>query len=120
MAHYQLGWLLAKTDNHELALFEYQCAIDLKSNYLDACYQHGIVQQILGDLTGAYADFSCCLDIDPKYAPAYYQRGKINIQLGDRAGAIADYHQAAKLYLDRGDSKTYQQILQTIDRIPVI
>jgi tetratricopeptide (TPR) repeat protein len=120
LAHYQLGWLLAKTDNHELALFEYQCAIDLKANYLDAYYQHGISQQILGDRSGAYASFSSCLDIDPKYAPAYYQRGKINIQLGDRAGAIADYHQAAKLYLDRGDSKTYQQILQTIDRIPVI
>jgi tetratricopeptide (TPR) repeat protein len=118
LAHYQLGWVLAKTDNHELALFEYQCAIDLKSDCLDAYYQHGISQQILGDLSGAYANFSSCLDLDAKYAPAYYQRGKINVRLGDRAGAIADYHQAAKLYLERGDSKTYQQILQTIDRLP--
>jgi tetratricopeptide (TPR) repeat protein len=117
LAHYQLGWLLAKTDNHELAIFEYQCAIDLKANYIDAHYQHGISLQILGDLTGATTDFSACLDINSQYAPAYYQRGKIYTQLGDYTGAIADYHRAAKLYLDRGDSKTYQQILATIDRL---
>ena len=69
------------------------------------------------NLAAAIADFSASIDIDPNYAPAYFQRGKVYERLGDRTGAISNYHQAAKLYLDRGDSKTYQQLLQILDRL---
>ncbi len=120
LAYYQRGAILASVGEHELALVDYQQAIDLQPTYLNAYYQRGISRQILGDLTGAVADFSYSLTLDLNYAPAYYQRGKVNLQLGDRAGAIADYHKAANLYLDRGDSKTYQQILQMLDRISVL
>ncbi len=114
-AYYQRGWLLSKTGQHQLAVGQYQQAIDLNPGYLEAYYQHGVSLQILGDRSGALADFSQILDLDSTYAPAYYQRGKVHAHIGDLAGAIADYHQAATLYLDAGDSKTYQQILQTID-----
>ncbi len=119
LAYYQRGTILASVGQHQLALNDYQQAIDLQPTYLNAYYQRGISRQSLGDLTGAVADFSYGLTLDPNYAPAYYQRGKVNLQLGDRSGAIADYHKAANLYLDRGDSKTYQQILQILDRISV-
>jgi tetratricopeptide (TPR) repeat protein len=117
LAYYQRGTILASVGEHQLALDNYQQAIDLQPTYLNAYYQRGISRQNLGNLAGAVADFSHSLTLDPQYAPAYYQRGKVNLQLGDRAGAIADYHKAANLYLDRGDSKTYQQILQILDRI---
>ncbi len=120
LAYYQRGWLLASVGEHEFALGEYQQAIDLQPTYLNAYYQRGISRQMLGDLSGAVADFGYSLNLDSSYAPAYYQRGKVNIQIGDRAGAIADYHKAANLYLDRGDSKTYQQILQMLDRLSVL
>ncbi len=117
LAYYQRGWILASVGEHEYALGEYQQAIELQPTYLNAYYQRGISRQILGDFAGARADFGESLNLDPNYAPAYYQRGKLNLQLGDRAGAIADYHKAANLYLDRGDSKSYQQILQLLDRV---
>jgi tetratricopeptide (TPR) repeat protein len=119
LAYYQRGVILASVGEYEFALTDYQQAIYLQPSYLNAYYQRGIVRQIVGDLAGAATDFSYSMTIDPNYAPAYYQRGKVNLQLGDRAGAIADYHKAANLYLDRGESKTYQQILQTLDRISV-
>lgn len=119
LAYYQRGQILASVGKHESALTEYQQAIDLQPTYLNAYYQRGISRQILGDLSSAAADFSASLNLDPHYAPAYYRRGKVNWRLGDRAGAIADYHQAANLYLDRGDSKTYQQIVQMLDRLSV-
>jgi tetratricopeptide (TPR) repeat protein len=117
VAYYQRGWLLSTNNEHRYAIVDYQRAIELKPDYLDAYYQRGYSYQSLGNLSAALADFSHSIEIDRNYAPAYYQRGKIYTQLGDRSGAIADYHKAANLYLDRGDSKTYQQILQMLDRL---
>jgi tetratricopeptide (TPR) repeat protein len=116
-AHYQRAYLLSRTGNHQIALEQYQQAIVLKPDYLDAYYQQGLCRQTLGDNSGALADFDRILAIDGNYAPAYYQRGKVNVQIGDLAGAVADYHKAAHLYLDVGDSKTYQQILEIVDRL---
>ena len=117
LAYYQRGWLLATNHEPQFALADYHRAIELNPDYLDAYYQRGCAHHSLGNLSAAVADFSRTLEIDPQYAPAYYQRGKVHAQIGDRAGAIGDYHQAANLYLDRGDSKTYQQILQMLDRV---
>jgi tetratricopeptide (TPR) repeat protein len=116
-AYYQRGWLLATSHEHKYALADYQRAIDLQPNYLDAYYQRGCSHQSLGNLSAAVADFSQTIAIDARYAPAYYQRGKVHTQIGDITGAISDYHQAANLYLDRGDSKTYQHILAILDRL---
>jgi tetratricopeptide (TPR) repeat protein len=116
-AYYQRGWLFSMHDSPEAAIADYHRAIELNPNYLDAYYQRGCSYQSLGDLSVALSDFSHSIDINPSYAPAYYQRAKISAQTGDRTGAIADYHQAANLYLDRGDSQTYQQILQILDRL---
>ncbi len=116
-AYYQRGRLFAIYDRHQSAIADYQRAIELQPDYLDAHYQCGCSRQILGDLSGAVTDFSQAIDLAPDYAPAYYQRAKVYVRLGDRAGAITDYHRAANLYLDRGDSKTYQQILQLLDRL---
>jgi tetratricopeptide (TPR) repeat protein len=119
LAHYQRGWLFATHGEHEYAISDYQRAIKLNPNYLDAYYQSGCSQQSLGNLAAALTNFNQSVTIDPNYAPAYYQRAKIYTRLGDRTGAITDYHRAANLYLDRGDGKTYQQILRSIDRLVV-
>lgn len=116
-AYYHRAWLLATNHEHQYALADYQRAIDLQPNYLDAYYQRGCSHQSLGNFSAAVADFCQTIAIDACYAPAYYQRGKVHTQIGDRAGAISDYHQAANLYLDRGDSKIYQQILAILDRL---
>jgi tetratricopeptide (TPR) repeat protein len=116
-AYYQRGWLLASDGEHLYALVEYQRAIALDPDYLDAYYHRGCSYQSLGELSAASADFSRAIALAPSYAPAYYQRAKVSESIGDRTGAISDYHQAANLYLDRGDSKTYQYLLQILDRL---
>ncbi len=117
LAYYQRGCLFASNSHHQSAIADYHRAIELQPDLLDAYYQRGCSRQILGDLMGALTDLSQRIDLDPKYAPAYYQRAKVNVRLHDRVGAIADYHKAAHLYLERGDSKTYQQILHLLDRL---
>ncbi len=117
LAYYQRGWLLAIHDEHEYAIANYQRAIELNPHHRDAYYQSGCSNQTLSNLSAAIADFSQSINLDINYAPAYYQRAKVYAQIGDRTGAITDYHRAANLYLDRGDSNTYQQILRSIDRL---
>ena len=116
-AYHQRGRIWAMSHQYEQAIADYQRAIDLNPEYLDAYYYRGCSYYSLGNLAAAIADFSGSIDIDPNYAPAYVQRGKVYERLSDRTGAISNYHQAAKLYLDRGDSKTYQQLLQILDRL---
>jgi tetratricopeptide (TPR) repeat protein len=119
LAYYQRGYLLATNHEHQYAIADYQRAIELDPNNLDTYYQRGCSYHSLGNLSAALADFTQTIDMDINYAPAYYQRGKVANQLGDRTGSITDYHKAANLYLDRGDSKTYQQILQVLDRLVI-
>ena len=116
-AYHQRGRIWAMSHQHQQAIADYQQAIDLNPACFDAHYQRGCSYQSLGNLAAAIADFGNSIDIDPNYAPAYIQRGKVYERLGDRTGAVSNYHQAAKLYLDRGDSKTYQQLLQILDRL---
>jgi tetratricopeptide (TPR) repeat protein len=117
LAYYQRGWLLSTDQQYQAAIVDYQQAIALKPDYLDAHYHRGCSYQSLGDLSAALEDFNRTIDIDANYAPSYFQRGKVYDRLGDRTGAITNFHHAANLYLDRGDSQTYQYILQILDRL---
>ncbi len=120
LAYYQRGSIRSIFNLHELALDDYEKTIELQPDNIEAYYQCGVCGIAIGDRSGAVAVFSHILDIDPNYAPAYYQRGKVNTLLNDLDGAIADYHKAAHLYLDAGDSKTYHEILQIVDRLTQI
>jgi tetratricopeptide (TPR) repeat protein len=116
-AYYQRGWVLSRGGQHQLALADYDRAITFDPGHLNAHYQRGVTHRELNDLNSAVRDFDRVIELDPNYAPAYYQRGLTYAQIGDRPGAIADYDRAAKLYLQSGDRRTYQHILQQIDRL---
>ncbi len=120
LAHYQRGAMRQLLNRHKLALTDFDRTIELQPDNIEAYYQSGVTRQILDDKSGALANFTHIIEIDPNYAPAYYQRGKVNTQLGDLDGAISDYHKSAHLYLDAGDTKTYHEILQILDRLTQI
>ncbi len=120
LAHYQRGLMRQLLNRHKLALPDFDRTIELQPQHIEAYYQSGVSRQTLDDKSGALANFSHIIEIDPNYAPAYYQRGKVNTQLGDLDGAISDYHKSAHLYLDTGDTKTYHEILQILDRLTQI
>jgi tetratricopeptide (TPR) repeat protein len=117
LGYYQQGYLHAKRGEHGAAIAAYTQAITLAPRYADAYYHRGTAYQETGDFNGAVADLSQTISIDSNYAPAYHQRAIIYTQLKDSVSALADYHRAARLYLDRGDTKMHQRIVQTIDRL---
>jgi tetratricopeptide (TPR) repeat protein len=120
LAYYQRGAMRQILNRHQLALVDFNRTITLQPDNLEAYYQSGVCRQAIGDKSGALTNFSHIIETDPNYAPAYYQRGKVNTQLGDIDGAISDYHKSAHLYLDSGDSKTYHEILQILDRLNML
>ncbi len=120
LAYYQRGAMRQILNRHQLALVDFNRTITLQPDNIGAYYQSGVCRQAIGDKSGALKNFSHIIDMDPNYAPAYYQRAKVNTQLGDIDGAISDYHKSAHLYLDAGDSKTYHEILQILDRLNML
>ncbi len=120
LAYYQRGMMKQIFNRHQLALVDFDRTITLQPDHIGAYYQSGVSRQAIGDKSGALVNFSHIIEIDPNYAPAYYQRAKVNTQLGDIDGAINDYHKSAHLYLDAGDSKTYHEILQILDRLNML
>jgi Tfp pilus assembly protein PilF len=114
LAYSERGNIRRRQGDFATALVDYDRAISLDPNLVIAYYNRGICHRQIGNHQAAIDDYTHTIALDPQYFDAYYQRGKVSAQLGDRSGAIADYHQAANLYLDRGDSSTYQQILQVL------
>ena len=70
----------------------------------------------LQDAQGALADFNRAIQLDPKNAYVYSARGSVKCdrRLNDKSGGIADMQQAAKLFQQQGNTKSYQE---AIDRL---
>ncbi|MEL6777964.1 MAG: tetratricopeptide repeat protein [Cyanobacteria bacterium J06597_16] len=62
----------------------------------------------------AFKDYSNALAIDTENAQLYEQRAKMQSAMGAREGAIADYQQAATLWLNQGDWKQHQRVVDKV------
>ncbi|GAX41804.1 tetratricopeptide TPR_2 repeat protein [Tolypothrix sp. NIES-4075] len=99
------------------AIADYDQAIRLNPKYYLAYYNRARVRFALKDLQAAIADYSQAIRFNPKYAYAYHYRGNARLDLGDKQEGIRDLQQAAKLYLQEGNTKRYQQVLDRITKL---
>lgn len=72
----------------------------------------------------AFDNYDMAVKLNPKIAVHYYNRGLLHIEIIKRGGssssknwAIDDLKIAAKLFLEAGDEKNYNIVIQTIDRL---
>jgi tetratricopeptide (TPR) repeat protein len=68
----------------------------------------------VGDLENAFKDFSNAIAIETENAKLYELRAKMQAQMGAGDGAIADYQQAATLWLNEGNWKKHQQVVEAV------
>jgi tetratricopeptide (TPR) repeat protein len=94
---------------YDLALREYNRAIQAAPDLAEAYWGRGCIHQAKGDLALALADFQKAIDSDPRFGKAYLERARIRADLGDFDGALADFGQVTALqatdpglYLCRG------------------
>ena len=74
-AHYNRGLEYQESGEYRLAIQDYDKAIDLNPNFLDAYNNRGNTYFDLGEHRRAIEDFDRAIEIDPSDAVVYFNRG---------------------------------------------
>ncbi len=104
------GSLYYNQQKYELALSDWNKAIDINPNFADAYYNRGLLYSDQQKYELALADYSKAIDINPNFADAYYNRGNLYSDLQKYDLALSDYSKAidinpnyANAYYNRGN-----------------
>jgi tetratricopeptide (TPR) repeat protein len=95
--HNNLGVALDGKDASEEAIKEFQEAVHLKPDYLEARYNLGVALYKGGQLDAAINEFRMALRINPNYVQAYHNLGLALSAKGDLEGAIREYRSALEI-----------------------
>ena len=94
------------------AILDYDAAIRLNPNFVDAYSIRGIINNRLGKYNEAISDCNAAIRLNPNYANAYFIRGMAKEALGKVEAADVDYQMALKMtvgaavqVVDEEDSK---------------
>lgn len=82
---------------HELALKDFQRALEINPGNETSYNNIGYVLQMLGDYDGALDAYSKSIESDPTYEKAYSNRGTIYMDQGIHDKALSDFNMAIKL-----------------------
>ena len=99
------------------AILEYNQSRRLNPNNPEVYYNRGVAYYYLGKQQQALQDFNQTIQLDPKFAEAYGNRGELLLQKGDKQGAVEDFRQAAKMFAQKGDKESAQQMNEFIHRL---
>ncbi|MXY45974.1 MAG: tetratricopeptide repeat protein [Chloroflexi bacterium] len=97
---YRRGLAFATKGDYETAIFEYNKAIGLNQDHIDAYYERGRAYSSQGDYDGAIVDFDRAIALDPEHFDAYYQRGLAYANKGDYDRAIDNFDKDIELNPD--------------------
>ncbi|NEP72610.1 MAG: 1-deoxy-D-xylulose-5-phosphate reductoisomerase [Okeania sp. SIO2G4] len=119
---YKKGLAEYQQQNYQLALAEFNHAIEIDNGNSDAYIYRGDVKEKLEDYQGAIDDYNQAIKLDATHPKVYYRRGNVLRKVGDNWGAIADYNQAIRLnpnytsakhrsyvHVDTGSTETFIQ-----------
>ncbi|WP_072924754.1 tetratricopeptide repeat-containing S1 family peptidase [Microcystis aeruginosa] len=108
--YYNRGVLYYNQQKYDLALSDWNKAIELNPNFAGAYVNRGILYSDLQKYDLALSDYSKAIDINPNLAKAYYNRGNLYKDLQKYDLALADYDKAIELnrnyamaYYNRGN-----------------
>ena len=82
---------------YDLAIANYNKAIQLEPNAANAYNNRGLAKARLGQHFAAISDFEKAIQLKPTLAEAYNNRGNAKADLGQHLAAISDYDKAIQL-----------------------
>ena len=106
--YFDKGAIKFKQGDFKGAIQDYNKAIELDPNFVEAYYNRGVVKHELGDSKSAIQDFNKAIKLKPNLAEAYGARGVVKISLGQKDSGCLDLSKTGEL----GYSKAYDLIKQ--------
>jgi tetratricopeptide (TPR) repeat protein len=106
-----------RSRDYQGAMADFDRVLRINPNYASGYGDRGVVRYALGDYQGAIADHNQALKINPNDADIYFSRGNARDKLGDKQGTLNDYEKSAELYQQRGDIKSYEQVIRMIGEL---
>ena len=104
LVHNNLGLTLFIEGKTEEAIYHYNEAIRIKTNYDDAYFNRGIANFKLRQYQLAIEDYNHAIRLQPNFDNAYNNRGAAYGMLGQNSRAIEDFNKAIKLNQDFADA----------------
>ena len=112
--YFNSGYEKYNAGNYEGALIDYNKAINLNPNYLEAYLYRANIKSLLQDFKGALIDNDKAIRLKPNDAYVYNERATTKLSSGDAIGAMEDVNRAIKLnpnyseaYRQRAGIKSY-------------
>ena len=102
--HNNLGLTLFNEGKTDEAIYHYNEAIRIKTNYVDAYYNRGIANFQLVRYQLAIEDFNQAIRLNHSFAKAYNNRGAAYFNLGQNSRAVEDFNEAISLKADYADA----------------
>jgi tetratricopeptide (TPR) repeat protein len=99
------------------AIEDYTRALGLNPGYADAYNGRGLARYVQGDLQAAIDDYTQAILANPNAAEAYRNRATARKTLGDVAAAIQDLERAAAIFSGQGNTASYQNVEDEIQRL---
>ena len=110
IAYYNRGISYRETGKLDLALADYDRAIEINPRYFEAYNNRGNIYMARGDNRRALQEFERALTVNPQYAVAHNNRGEAFENMNQLDDAMAAYNRAieinpryARAYANRGD-----------------
>ena len=109
-----MGMKLQQRKDYRGAIPNYDKALELDPNYLEAYYNRGVTKIILEDHQCAIEDFDKVLELDPEYLTveaqvAHAHIGTAKKALGDIPGSVEETQKAIEL-LGKSIAKKEKQV----------
>ncbi len=117
VAYCNRGVLRAELGDRVGAIEDYTTALHINPDYATAYLYRGQAQSKTDNKVAAIQDYSQVLRLHPENAAAYFYRGLTCLKMGQRLEAIRDLRQAAKMFADQGDTQSYQQVVDTLQKL---
>ena len=93
--YYNRGLEYKNLGKYQLAIDDYNKAIKINPDYVDAYNDRGIAYHKSGNYKNALDDYNRAIKINPDYVKAYYNRGFVKMKLG--RDYCSDYKKACEL-----------------------
>lgn len=97
LAYINRGGAYAGQGNLQLAIRDYNKAVEINPNNAQVYYNRGIVYKIAGNYQEALNDQSRAIELNPQYAEAYNNRGNTYNILGKYEEALNDLNKAIEI-----------------------